>query len=277
MTQLSIEKTLMKLKNSRILRINPSLCKKSRNHWRKSRVQPAAMAQKRLRVASLNGDHKMVSVVDTTTCREILQQFNDCDVRDRQANLIRGVMMLDLDMTVSEAGLEDGDEISLILSDPFVEMASWTGEDMNQALYVRIPPEITSIDDEAFRDCSPLMEVVIHDAVVSIGEVAFDGCSSLTRVEIPDSVTLIGEGAFMDCSSLTQVEIPDSVTSIGAGAFHSCASLKQVKIPPSVTSIGTGAFAGCSSLTQVEIPNSVTRIGTGAFAGCSSMDPSLTA
>ena len=60
------------------------------------------MAHKVLRVTSPNGDQRMVPVVNTTTVREISQQCQEDGVQDRQANLLRGVTLLELDMTVRE-------------------------------------------------------------------------------------------------------------------------------------------------------------------------------
>ena len=229
-----------------------------------------AMAQKTLWVTSPNGDQKVVSVMDTTTVKEILQQCHEDDGQDREANLIRGVTVLEPDMTVSEARLKDGDEVSLVWFDPFVEMACWTGEVMDRDLYVRIPPGTISIDPGAFRDCKALVKVVIPNSVTSIDTCAFAGCSSLKQVEIPKSVTSIDTCAFAGCSSLKQVEIPKSVTSIDTCAFAGCSSLTQVEIPDSLTRIGTEAFSGCSSLTDVKIPDSAI-IADRAFDGCSSL------
>ena len=233
----------------------------------------AAMAQKTLWVTSPNGDQWTVSVVDTTTVREIMQQSDeDGVVRDREATLIHGVTVLEPDMTVSEAGLEDGAEISLLWSDPFVEMASWTGEEIGEDLYVQIPPETTSIEDRAFSGCKVLVKVMIPNSVVSIGSHAFARCTSLTHVEIPDSVTSIRGGAFAECTSLRQVEIPNSVTSIGPEAFMGCISLTRVEFPNSVTHVAYWAFRGCSSLTRVGISNSMATIHAGAFAECTSLN-----
>ena len=104
--------------------------------------------------------------------------------------------------------------------------------------------------------------------MTSIGNDAFRDCFSLTSVTIPTGVTSIGNYAFAYCSSLTSITIPDGVTSIGDQTFNGCSSLTSVTIPDGVTSIGHYAFSGCSSLTSVTIPNSVTSIGNWAFNGC---------
>ena len=134
-----------------------------------------------------------------------------------------------------------------------------------------IPNSVTSIGNEAFRDCSSLTSITIPNSVTSIGDQAFYNCSSLTSVTIGNSVTSIGESAFYNCSSLTSVTIPNSVTSIGDWAFRDCSSLTSVTIGNSVTSIGYSAFYGCSSLTSVTIGNSVTSIGREAFYGCTAL------
>ena len=127
---------------------------------------------------------------------------------------------------------------------------------------------VTSIGNEAFRNCSGLTSVTIPNSVTSIGEYAFEHCNGLTSVTIPNSVTSIDFGAFFGCSGLTSVTIPNSVTSIGKMSFWYCVNLTSVIIPNSVTSIGSQAFEGCSGLTTVTIPNNVTSIGDMAFWYC---------
>ena len=174
----------------------------------------------------------------------------------------------------------------------------------SKVLYNSLAYKVTSIGEDAFRDCSGLTSVTIPNSVTSIGNYAFYGCSGLTSVTIPNSVTSIGEDTFSGCSGLTSVTIPNSVTSIGNYAFYGCSGLtsiavesenskydsredcnaiietakntlisgcKTTVIPNSVTSIGDWAFRGCTGLTSVIIPNSVTSIGEAAFRDCSGL------
>ena len=144
---------------------------------------------------------------------------------------------------------------------------------LGDAVELDLPAEyngknVTSIGNDAFKNCTRLTSIVIPNSVTSIGDKAFSGCSSLTSIEIPNSVTSIGQYAFSSCSGLTSIEIPNGVTSIGNYAFSYCPGLTSIEISNSVTSIGNYAFRGCSGLKSIVIGNSVTSIGSSAFEGC---------
>ena len=170
----------------------------------------------------------------------------------------------------------NGDNLTWVLTKDGILTISGSGEmtdtvpwaDYNQAiLSVVMEPGVTSIGEEAFRDCSNLASVTIPEGVTSIGWGAFGCCNSLTSVTIPESVTSIGGWAFQLCSNLRSVEIKGAA-SIGDSAFYYCERLADVTFSGNVTSISDRAFSDCRRLTNVVLPESVTDIGAEAFYYC---------
>ena len=88
---------------------------------------------------------------------------------------------------------------------------------------------LTSIGDEAFRNCSNLKSLTIPANVISVGQFAFNGNTGLQTVVIPENLTTIGYGAFSWCT-LESVTIPASVTAIEEYAFHHSLELKSVTV-----------------------------------------------
>ncbi|KAK8854156.1 hypothetical protein M9Y10_016713 [Tritrichomonas musculus] len=135
-----------------------------------------------------------------------------------------------------------------------------------------IPSSITSILPGAFEKCFYLTKITFEmtSKITSIGENAFRECIDLEKIIIPSSVTSIGKNAFYRCEYLKEVvfEEPVSITSLSDGIFMKCLRLKKIKIPSSIKSIGKNAFDQCKSLPSVVIPSSVTQIGTEAFKCC---------
>lgn len=105
---------------------------------------------------------------------------------------------------------------------------------------VILPKNITTIESDAFRNCSNLSCVTIFENVKSIGADAFLD-SNLSEITIPESVETIEHGAFCRCN-LSEITIPEGVKTIGDNAFYNIENLKSVSIPQSVTSIGREAF-----------------------------------
>lgn len=128
-------------------------------------------------------------------------------------------------------------------------------------------------------------KIVIEDGVSSIGDNAFKDCSNTKSVFFPPSITSSGNSSFYGCTGLTSVHISDLITWCKVSfelwssnplyfAHHLYLNGEEIKdlvIPNDVTSIGSSAFWGCSGLTSVTIPSSLKEINDYAFAYCTGL------
>ena len=172
------------------------------------------------------------------------------------------------EVTRNDVSANIGSATNVVIEDGLTSIGNNAFRDCSSLESITIPDSVTSIGNYAFYSCKALQSITIPDSVTSIGDCAFESCNSLQSITIPDSVTSIGNYAFYSCEALQSITIPDSVTSIGNYAFYSCGTLQSITIPDSVTSIGEGAFRGCVALQSITIPDSVTSIGEKAFYWC---------
>ena len=128
-------------------------------------------------------------------------------------------------------------------------------------------------------------DYIVPDSVKEIGYSAFKGCTNILSITIHDNVETIGGGSgigsggggffaggvFSDCTNLTSVTLPSNLKAISTSLFSNCSKLKNIIIPDKVTYIGSDAFAYCSSLESIKIPESVTYIGFDVFQQCNSL------
>lgn len=183
-----------------------------------------------------------------------------------------------------------------------------TGPDGNPVIVYDYEDLTTTIESNAFRDCSNLQTLIFGNDSITINGNSFRGCHPKTlqlgnvnsiptdafvgmslidsAISIPDSITTIGDRAFSECSNIPSITIsPNSkLTSIGNAAFYKCKKIESIVIPPGVTKISEYAFYQCENLKEITIlsrldsnsnPSSIT-IEDYAFYGCIQLTKTLT-
>lgn len=90
-----------------------------------------------------------------------------------------------------------------------------------------VPVGVEDIDEEAFKECNNIREIILPHTVKIISCSAFEACKSLECINIPDYIESIGECAFAFCENLQEIEIPKN-TMIFDYAFMGCMGLNKI-------------------------------------------------
>ena len=148
--------------------------------------------------------------------------------------------------------------------------------------------DVTSIESNAFYECSTLNSIKIPSSIASSGSLAFEGCNELTKVIIdnlsswckisfqgnPNSNPLYYAKHlyYSDDTEITELVIPEDITTIGDYSFCGGSYITSVSLHNNVTSIGFQAFAYCNHLKSINIPSSINSIEWYAFEGCNYLE-----
>lgn len=148
---------------------------------------------------------------------------------------------------------------------------------------------VTSIANEAFKDCISLTKIVFTDKdgnesnttnLTTIDSRAFEGCTGLTTLTLAEGITTINGNAFLDCTNLTTINFPASFTTVDNetwddyGPLKNCTGLQKVTFAEGATTIPNYIFSNCDFITNAHftIPSTVTKIGNYAFHGLTKLD-----
>ncbi len=146
---------------------------------------------------------------------------------------------------------------------------------------VAIPKTVTSIGDNAFRNCTKLTRVTIlgdlNDMPFYENRAPFynAGAASGMTVTFGSGVTRVPARLFWTDSTknygkyvkVVKAVIPDSVSAIGNNAFTNCYDLKEVTFGSGLKSIGDGAFAS-TAITSLTLPHRLSSLGDSCFQNC---------
>lgn len=166
---------------------------------------------------------------------------------------------------------------------------------------VVLPNSVTTIEEEAFTNCSWLKQITIPKSVTAIGENAFKSCYDLYILCEKDSAaqryaekekiayglidgtekdnTISGSAGKIKwtLNRLTRVLKVDCVgvmpdfSGVDTPWNNIKTYIKSVVLPEGLTTIGSYAFQDCTNLTNINIPETVTKIGAFAFNRCYSL------
>ena len=148
---------------------------------------------------------------------------------------------------------------------------------------VNIPDNsaITTIGAGAFADCG-LTSFTIPSGVTTIEDEAFKNCDVFTSITLPNTLTSFNSKAFKNCVSLAEVNAPsdhptyqsvDGILLSKDGkelvVFPPAkADLGYTLLPPTIESIAPYAFYNNINLTNITLPAKVETIGDRAFSDC---------
>lgn len=199
--------------------------------------------------------------------------------------------------SLNTVGFEEGSHLSEIKNNAFynsaissieipegcLEIGECGFESCRNLSRVSIPSTLVSIEREAFRYCSNLVEIRIPEdsKLTAIEENAFDG-TGITSLYIPKGLFSISN-IFSNASQLQSLTVhPDNkyYEAIG-GIVYSKRDKSVVLVPKSiegyltfpdyVTSIPDNLLQGCSKLKGVVLNSEIASLGNSVFSGCSNI------
>lgn len=142
-----------------------------------------------------------------------------------------------------------------------------------------IPAGVTTIAENAFKDCKNITELVISGQVTTIAKSAFEGCTGLKNIRFVDTdfaaPLSIAEKAFYGCTGLTELTLPRNLVGLGKYAFGHTTKLKTVTVDTDGANLNfaNGAFqteggVGLTYVQNLTLGEKVTELAiNGVFGG----------
>ena len=163
----------------------------------------------------------------------------------------------------------DADVVSHVLQIPATLPQEYFPPFEGSEKYKSLP--VTTIAENAFKDCRELNTLVIPETISHINENAFKNCTSIEQVEFGErevredyaDMLNIGFYAFSGCKKLEKIKLPAHTYIIEPNAFYDCTNLKKAEIY--ADSIMNDAFGNCKELADVYLYTDYTIITEHAF------------
>ncbi len=131
----------------------------------------------------------------------------------------------------------------------FVYNSKYVPESLKE-IYVNGSFEVAA---NAFYNCANLEKVTLSDELTKINNDAFRNCSGLKELIVPNGIKEIGDTAFVNCTSLESITLGDELTTIGNACFANCVNLKTLTIGKNLKDIPENAFQNCSGIESITV------------------------
>lgn len=145
---------------------------------------------------------------------------------------------------------------------------------------ITIPTNITTINANAFKDCTTLKTVTFTKTSKcgKIGEYAFYGCIALSNIKgnesnnrMPSSIIEIGDNAFYNCDVLVKLDLYTGIKTLGENTFKGTTPLTELTIRSNIEN-HNNAFKGHTGITTLKfIGKECTTIYDSMFEGCTGL------
>jgi hypothetical protein len=170
---------------------------------------------------------------------------------------------------------------------------------------VIIPAGVTTIGENAFRNCTKLAHVGLPSTLTRIDKNAFYYCTSLYKINIPNNCTYpacftnvplreitckrtsdwtsdyeansnyteivnVAEGVtftkyVVGSPSVYQLNLPSTLETFGEGSLADNYCIPSLTFPDSVITIQNNAIRNCYGLKSISLPSGITSFGTSAI------------
>ena len=165
----------------------------------------------------------------------------------------------------------------LVISEGITSIGNNAFKNCGNLKSVKFPTTLNTVGSYAFHNCISLTSIDLSgcSGLINIFHYAFWSCQNLTDVKLPASLKVLDEAAFYYCTSLPTIDLSvcTSLAYLGMAAFRLCTCLVSVNFPASMKSFGSGVFYGCTSLTSIDLSglNDMTDISGSTFINCTSL------
>lgn len=141
---------------------------------------------------------------------------------------------------------------------------------------ITLPASIKTVNDQAFKDAVNLEKVIIPETAEfsHFGEEVFEGTKAMDYFidNSEDGAVIFGKNIFFRYFGTADTYVmPEDIDTLFDGCFEN-AVCKEIILSEKMSYIPDNCFRNCKNLKEITIPDSVARVNDGAFSGCEKLE-----